>query len=298
VTPETVLVTGASGFLGARLMARLRAAGQKPIGVGRRPPASAGEPWNVCDLLEPGAIERLFAETRPAAVFHLASEVHGTRDLSAVLPTFRANLATTVEVLAAAAQRGCRRVVLAASLEELPLEQPARFPYAIAKRTATEYGRFFQGLYGLPVVSARIGMAYGPGQRDTAKLVPHVILSQLASRAPKLASGERRADWVYVDDVADALIACMQGPVLEQSVVDVGTGVGTSVGEIAERLTRLTGGPAPERGALPDRAQDRTVLADVDAAARLIGWRATHALDDGLRRTVDWYRQERTAGRL
>lgn len=295
--PETLLVTGASGFLGASLMARLRAAGAKPIGVSRRPAAADGD-WTVCDLLEPGAIERLFAELRPRAVFHLASEVRGTRDLDAVLPTFRSNLATTVEVLAAAARLECRRVVLAASLEELPLDQPARFPYAIAKRAATEYGRFFQGLYGLSVVSARIGMAYGPGQRDIAKLVPHVILSQLEGRAPRLASGDRRADWVYVDDVADALIACMEAPRLEDGIVDVGTGVGTSVGEIAERLTRITGGPAPERGALPDRAQDRTVLADASETARRIGWRATCDLDTGLRRTVAWYRQERAAGRL
>jgi nucleoside-diphosphate-sugar epimerase len=231
-------------------------------------------------------------------VFHLASHVRGARDVAAVLPTFSANLASTVHVLAAAAETGCRRVVLSASMEELPLDKPARFPYAIAKRAATEYGRFFQATYGLSVISARIAMAYGPGQRDVAKLVPHVILSQLAGRAPRLASGDRRADWIFVDDVADSLIACMKAPDVEGTVVEIGTGQGTSVGEVAERLTALTGGPAPDRGALPDRPNDQALIADAEETFRRIGWRAQIGLDEGLRRTVDWYRQERLAQRI
>ena len=300
MTAERVLVTGASGFLGTSLMAKLRATGVPAVGVSRRTPACAENDaaWRTCDLLEPGAVDRLFEETRPSVVFHLASEVRGTRDLSAVLPTLRANLESAVEVLTAAARASCRRVVLAASLEELPLDQPARFPYAIAKRAATEYGRFFQSVYGLPVVSARIGMAYVPGQRDASKLVPHVILSQLEGRAPRLASGSRQADWIYVDDVADALLACMTSVDLEDTVVDIGTGLATSVGEVADRLTVLTGGPAPEKGALLDRRLDLAVLADTERAARVIGWRAKCDLDEGLRRTVAWYRKEHAAGRV
>ena len=299
MTSGSVLVTGASGFLGSSLVAKLRAAGAPVVGVSRRAPAGAADPdWRSCDLLEPGALERLLDELRPRAVFHLASEVRGTRELAAVLPTFRANLVTTVELLSAACRVECPRVVIAASLEELPLDRPARFPYAAAKRAASEYARFFRSAYGLSVVSARIGMAYGPGQRDTAKLVPHVILSQLEGRAPRLASGQRQADWIYVDDVVDALLACMSAEALDDTVVDVGTGLGTSVGEVAERLTAFTGGPAPERGALPDRALDHDVVADAARAERLIGWRAKHDLDAGLRRSVDWYRRERAAGRL
>jgi len=304
LSTETVLVTGASGFLGTSLVARLGAVGVRAVGVSRRPPPEvAGERpgqagWRPCDVEDQDAVARLFEEVRPTSVFHLASHVRGARDVAAVLPTFRANLASTVHVLVAAAGSGCRRVVLSASMEELPLDRPARFPYAIAKRAATEYGRFFQATYGLSVISARIAMAYGPGQRDVAKLVPHVILSQLGGRAPRLASGDRRADWIFVDDVADALIACMRGPDVEGSVVEVGTGRGTSVGEVAEALTALTGGPAPERGALPDRQNDAALIANADETFRRIGWRAEIDLGEGLRRTVDWYRQERAAGRV
>jgi nucleoside-diphosphate-sugar epimerase len=70
------------------------------------------------------------------------------------------------------------------------------------------------------------------------------------------------------------------------------------VGEVAQRITAITGGPAPEVGALPDRANDRDLVANADDAARRIGWRAKIDLDEGLRRCVEWYRQERAAERL
>jgi len=298
-TAETVLVTGAAGFLGQSLVARLGQTGAQVVGTSRRPPGPddpAGR--RVLDVEDADAVARLFEEVRPGTVFHLASNVRGTRDLAAVLPMFRANLASAVHVLTAASQTGCRRVVMAASMEELPLDQPARFPYAVAKRAASEYARFFQGAYGLSVISARIGMAYGPGQRDVSKLVPHVILSQIEGRAPRLASGGRRADWIFVDDVADAFVACMTAPRLDDTVVEIGSGVGTSVGEVADRLTAIMGGPPAEKGALADRANDRDVVTDADATARRIGWRARISLDEGLRRSVDWYRAERAAGRL
>jgi nucleoside-diphosphate-sugar epimerase len=243
------------------------------------------------------AVDRLFQETRPTKVFHLASYVRGEGELASVLPAFRANLASTVNVLVAASGVGCDRVVLAASMEELPLDKPARFPYAVAKRAATEYGRFFQAAYGLSVISARIAMAYGPAQRDVTKLVPHVVLSQLDGRAPRLSSGDRRADWVYAADVADALIACMDTAGVGDSVVEIGTGHDTSVGEIAAQLTSLTGGPAPHFGALPDRPNEAALVANADETFRRLGWRAQVSLGEGLRRTVDWYRQERSAGR-
>src|SRR5207302_8267368 len=115
---------------------------------------------------------------------------------------------------------------------------------------------------------------------------------------PRLASGGRRADWIFVDDVTDAFVACMDADHAGDSVVEIGTGHGTSVAEIARRLTAITGGPAPDVGALPDRQHDRDVVADADGTARRIGWRAAVTLDDALRRTVEWYRAERAAGRI
>jgi len=292
------LITGASGFLGSSLARQLASMGARVIGVSRRPHVGADHEWRTCDLEDAKAVSQLFDETRPDYIFHLASYVTGARDLKTVLPTFRANVAAAVHVLSAACETGCRRIVLAGSMEELPDDQPARYPYAVAKRAAAEYGRFFHAAYGLPVVSARIAMVYGPGQRDTGKVMPHVIISQLDGLAPRLSSGKRRVDWVHVQDVVRALIACATVEGVDGSVVEIGSGRLTSVREVAERLTALTGGPEPDLGALPDRANDVEAVMDTATTAQRIGWRAEIDLAEGLRQTVSWFRSERSAGRL
>ena len=293
---DSVLVTGATGFLGRRLAERLQASGARVTCVSRSSAASLDGGWRRCNLEDADAVERLFDEIRPTHVLHLASLVTGSRELSAVIPTFRANLAAAVHLLTAAVQVGCRSVVLAGSMEEFPVDEPGRYPYAAAKRAASEYGRFFHQVYGLSAVTLRIGMVYGPGDRRSAGFIPHVVLSQLAGSRPRLSSGKRRVDWVFVDDVADAFVAAAAATDAGGKVLEIGAGRAVSLAEVAARLTAITGGPAPELGALPDRANDVDVVMDVEPTRKAIGWRPSVELGEGLttyRRLVS----RRTSGR-
>jgi UDP-glucose 4-epimerase len=138
-----VLVTGASGFLGGRIVRQLTDAGAHVIGVSRTKPLVDCE-WKTCDVEDASAVAQVFRDTRPESVFHLASHVTGSRELAVVQSTFRANLGAAVYVMTAACEVGCRRVVLAGSMEELPVDQPARYPYAVAKRAAHQYAEFFR----------------------------------------------------------------------------------------------------------------------------------------------------------
>jgi UDP-glucose 4-epimerase len=203
-----------------------------------------------------------------------------------------------VHVLVAAARAGSQRVLLAGSMEELPADEPGRYPYAAAKRAASEYGRFFHRAYGLSVVTLRIGMVYGPGERRTAGFIPHIVLSQLSGTRPRIGTGKRRVDWIYVEDVAEACHVAASTADVGGAVLEIGTGTAVSLAEVAARLTAITGGPEPELGALPDRAGDVDVTMDAHATAGAIGWRAKVGLADGLARTVEWFRAERAAGRL
>lgn len=290
-----VLVTGASGFIGRALVRALLAEGALVSGVSRTsPPIEDGLAWWMADLTDADEMRRVVQAEAPEVVFHLASHVTGSRDLSVVPSTLRANLLTTVDLLTLLAERGCDAVVLAGSMEEpLPGEETPGSPYAAAKWASTGYARMFHALYGLPVSVARIFMTYGPDQPDRKKLVPYVTDSLLRGESPRLTSGEREVDWVYVDDVVRGLIAMACSPDAAGEVVDLGSGNLASVRKVAERLAALVSSEAaPEFGALATRPLEHTRVADVAATEALVGWRPSVALDEGLARTVEWHRAE------
>ena len=169
----------------------------------------------------------LFRNIRPDIIFHLASHVKGAPNLEHVLPTFHSNLQSTVNLLTLAAEKGCRRMVLTGSLAEPEPENGELFPsapYAAAKWASSGYARMFHALYQLPVVIARVFMVYGPAQQDLTKLIPYVTLSLLRGETPKITSGGRLVDWIYVSDVVDGFVALGQAPGIDGATLDLGFG--------------------------------------------------------------------------
>ncbi len=298
-----VLVTGASGFIGAHLCTRLVADGASVHGTSRHQQRQRDSlTWHRLDLADETAVAELVEATRPEIVFHLASRVAGGRDLELVPPTFQANLASTVHLLTAATRQGCRRFVQVGSLEEpepgeaMPVPSS---PYAAAKMAASGYARMFHALYGTPVVLARLFMVYGPAQKDLHKLIPYVILSLLDGREPKLGSGVREVDWIYVGDVVDGLIRAAARDGNEGRRVDLGSGRLVTIRGVVEELYRqLAPGAEPPFGSLEDRPMEQVRRARADETEQLLGWRPETSLQPGLAATVDWYRRELEAGRL
>jgi nucleoside-diphosphate-sugar epimerase len=291
------LVTGASGFIGRHLCRRLAADGVEVHGLSRRPrPADAAvASWHLGDLADLETARRALDAAGPDWIFHLAGYVSGDRDLALVLPTFHGNLTSTVNLLTTATEVGCRRLVLVGSLEEPDpaIDEPVpASPYAAAKWAASGYARFFHSNYETPVVVARLFMVYGPEQEDVKKLVPYVTLSFLRGEPPRLTSGIREVDWIYVDDAVEGLLAVAKAPRLEGSAVDIGSGRLVTIRDVVERLARCTGARVKALfGALPDRPQERVRAADASSTASRTGWRTRTELEPGLDRTVDWYRQ-------
>jgi nucleoside-diphosphate-sugar epimerase len=247
--------------------------------------------WYAGDLSSMSAAEEVVRASRPDVVFHLAGHSMGSRELELVQPSLQGDLVPTVNMLTAVAQRGTARLVLAASLEE-PIAAPAvpSSPYAAAKWAATGFARMFHLLYATPVVITRPFMTYGPGQRAD-KLVPYVIRSLLRSEAPKLSSGHRMVDWIYVDDLVRGLLLAGDRPGLEGEELDLGSGRLVSVRQVVQQLVRATGSTvAVQFGALPDRPFEVERRADADATRNRLGWQAEISLEDGLQRTVEWYR--------
>lgn len=294
----SVLVTGASGFIGEHLCRKLNELGADVIGIYfNNPPIGDHAHWMRVDVTDMEAVRDAIDTIQPAFIFHLASHVAGRRELDAVLPTFENNLASTIHLMMAAQQAGCcKRLVLTSSVEEPDRGDPNAVPsspYAASKFAASAYARMFHALYGLPTVIARVFMVYGPDQKDRRKLVPYTILKALDGEAPELSSGTRKIDWIYVDDVVDGLLQLGSKPGLEGQTIELGTGVFNTVREVVEEILRQVD-PALQGsfGAVADRAMEQERAAKVDDSRDKAGWQAKVSLEEGLARTIDWYARE------
>lgn len=288
---KTVLVTGATGFIGTALCHRLACDGAQVHAMARH----AGEPRAGITAVQADAsdydrVERVMRQVKPHTVFHLAGYVTGVRDAQAVLPALQSNTVGTVNVLQAAMEHHCKRFVLASSMEEPEIgagAEPPSSPYAASKQAATSFARMYHQIYDFPVTIARIFMAYGPGQADPRRLIPHVIYSLLQGKEPKLGAGDRQVDWIYIDDVVEGLLACGIRGGLNGKQVDIGTGQTILLRDLVRRIyAQMAPGREPRFGALPARAFEQVRVADQEEAFRVTGWKPKVSLDEGLRRMI------------
>jgi nucleoside-diphosphate-sugar epimerase len=266
-------------------------------GVSRRDVHLDAERWShtSLDLSDGSAVDKLFAEVRPEYVMHLASCVTGKREIEWVRETMVGNLVSAVHIMTAAQSVGTSKCVIAGSLEEPDPSEPnpvPASPYAASKWCASGYARMIHALYGADIAVARIFMVYGPGQEDINKLIPYVCLSASRSEAPRLMSGDRPVDWIYIDDVVEGLIRLMhQGPV-DGGYVDLGSGQLVTTGDVARQVCLIAGNTVePQLGAIPDRAMEQVRVADVISTEAELDWKAAVDLDRGLALTYRWYQE-------
>jgi len=294
---QKILVTGASGFIGSHLCHRLCKEGAEVHAISRikHYEYNNGLRWWLGDLAEATEIRDIVTSIKPDVIFHLAGYPVGSRELKYVMPSFRNNLMSTVNLLTVASEIGCQRIVLTGSLEEPDpgdMNAVPSSPYAVAKWSCSAYARMFHALYRLPVVILRVFMVYGPAQLDLNKLVPYVILSLLRGKSPELAGGQREVDWICVEDVVEAFLAAAQVKDIEGCTLDVGSGKLNLIRTVVEQITCMINPLIkPHFGALTDRPFEQIRVADTTKTYDLIGWKPAISLDEGFMRTINWYRK-------
>jgi nucleoside-diphosphate-sugar epimerase len=293
---KKTLVTGASGFIGSHLCRRLADCGAEVHGVSRtrRSPDKTCLHWWQGDLADIATVRDILTSIKPDVIFHLASHVVGARDADVVLSTFNSNLVSTVNLLTVSTELNPHRIVLVGSLEEPDegAQVAPSSPYAASKWAGSAYARMFHALYQTPVTMARLYMVYGPGQQDLRKLIPYLTLALLRKEAPRLTSGQRQVDWIYVGDVVDGLLAIAKAPDVEGDTIDLGSGVLVPIRTVVQQLVNIIDSDVkPLLGSVPDRPMEQVRVADISNTYDKIGWNPGTSLQEGLQRTVDWYRE-------
>jgi UDP-glucose 4-epimerase len=292
------LITGASGFIGSHLCHRLNEAGAEIHAISRqnRQDTESKLHWWQGDLTDIKSVRQILRTVEPDLILHLAGYVKGSHDIENVLPSFQNNLVSQVNLMTIASEVGCDRFISTGSMEEpvdMVISQAVpNSPYVAAKLAARICGQMFSTLYQLPIIMPRVFMVYGPAQHDLSKLIPYVITSVLAGKPPKLTSGKRKIDWIYIDDVVDAILAIIQTPSIEDLSMDIGSGQLVSIQSTVDLLVNLLDPSIkPQFGALSDRPMEKEPVANTDDTHRLIGWSSKVPLEDGLRITVNWYKE-------
>jgi CDP-glucose 4,6-dehydratase len=316
------LVSGAHGFVGSHLAAALLERGEEVRVLDRPAPRLAdvgGERLSGLDLLGiRGEVELVEADLRDAeavaaavggvdSVFHLAAQTIVGVARESPLETFEVNVRGAWNVFEACREHEVARVVFASSDKaygsspELPYREdfPLRgiYPYDASKAAADTIARSYATAYGLPLAVTRFANVYGGGDLNFSRLIPETVVAAIEGRAPVIRSdGSPERDFLHVDDAVSAYLAIAEaldqgGPVGE--AFNAGGERPHSVREVVESIAAAAGtGVEPDfQGAgNPDGEIDRQFV-DSTKLRELTGWRPQVELEDGLRSTLEWYRE-------
>jgi UDP-glucose 4-epimerase len=301
-----VLVTGGAGFIGSHVADAFLARGDDVLVVddlstGQKTNVPDGAAFEQIDIADGNALEHAF-EFDPELVSHLAAQASVTVSVENPLLDCTSNVMGTLNVLEAARKRGAP-VVFASTGGALygdgaPLPTPEDFPprplspYGASKLASEAYVATWARLYGVPNVVLRLGNVYGPRQN------PHGEAGVVAIFGGRLLNGEQPSlrgegkptrDYVYVADIASAFVAAAGGG--RAGTYNVGTGRQTSTARLLALLQEATGtATEPQQVELQPGELQASAL-DASLIERELGWRPSVELEEGLRKTLDWYRR-------
>ena len=309
------LVTGAYGFIGSALVRGLleRGVGVTVLRRDATPRSTllienleASVNVVTGDATHSSLVERALADYEVDTVFHLAAQtIVGTARRSP-LTTWEVNVGGTWTMLEACRRLGVQRVIVAASdkaygdSDDLPYREDTalqpRYPYETSKAAADLIARSYWPTFGVPVATTRFANVYGGGDLNRSRLIPEVVGAALARRPPIIrSSGAPQRDFLFVDDAVAAYLAiadALDGEGARGEAFNAGGGRPYAVREVVELIGRIAGSDVdPDiRGQGTPHGEIERQYVDSSKLRELTGWRPRVGLDEGLRRTVDWYR--------
>ena len=308
MSPDTrIVVTGGAGFLGRHIMAELKSRGYRNAVTFR------SKDYDL--TLEP-EVERMIADLRPELIIHLAATVGGIGANRRYPGTyFYQNMMMGSLLMEHAHRAGVKRILNVGTICSYPKHTPVPFheenlwngypeetnaPYGLAKKMLLVQSQAYRQEFGFDASNVLLVNLYGPHDNfdpETSHVIPALIrkcVEAVETRAMQIdvwGTGKATREFLYVEDAAHGIVAAAER--LEGSdPVNIGAGFEISIKELAEKIASLAGfkGRLHWDPTMPD-GQPRRCL-DTSRAEALLGWRATTPLDEGLRRTIEWFRSE------
>jgi len=304
----TMLVTGGAGFIGSTLADRLIREGHRVVVVddlssGKREYVPRKASFRKLDIADSN-IADVIKNEKPDGVFHLAAQIDVRTSVDDPVRDARINVIGALRLLEACARYGVKKFVFASSggaiygsADIYPTPETAaclpESPYGVAKLAFEHYLRCLASLHGLTFAAMRFANVYGPRQdlHGEAGVIGIFVRRALDDKGLAIyGDGRATRDYVFVDDVVDALVRAMKSG--KSGVFNVGTGVETSVNRIAELVRSAVGADVPVDH-LPARSGEvaRSSL-DNKAARRALGWKPRVGIEKGIRLTAAWFRNK------
>jgi UDP-glucose 4-epimerase len=309
-----LVVTGGAGFIGSSLVRALLAEGAGRVVVIDN--FLTGKEENLDEVRSRIEVHRAdirdYDEIAPLVrgagiVFHLAAIPSVPRSISDPVPSHEVNVDGTFQVLRACVDGGVKRVVYAASssayggsevLPKVETMAPApQSPYAAQKLAGEYYASVFTSCFGLETVSLRYFNVYGPRQDPTSPysgVISVFMTALLERRSPViLGDGEQSRDFTFVEDVAGLTVRAGKAPGISGKIYNAGNGERYTLNQVWGALQKIEDVEIPPRYGPPRPGDVRHSQADTTAARRDLGHAPLFSLEEGLRRTLEWYRAHR-----
>jgi len=303
-----ILVTGGAGFIGSHLVDRLVQEGHDVVIVddlstGKRRNVNRAAEFYKVDI-QSSRIEQIFRKERPSLVIHLAAQMNVRRSVEDPIFDAQVNILGMLNLLEQAVKHGSRKIIFASSggavygeqdVFPAPEDHATRplSPYGISKLTGEHYLAYYQHVSGIQYVSLRYANVYGPRQdpEGEAGVVAIFARKMLAGEQPVInGNGRQTRDFIFVEDVVEANLAVMGQDI--QGIYNVGTGKETSVNELFMVLTGLTGSNFKGIHGPAKKGEQARSVVDITRIRTELGWEPRVSLPDGLKRTVEFFREE------
>lgn len=287
---QRILITGATGFLGSNLLERLREDSGLAVFAKK------------FDLTNSQDVISYIKISKPDIVYHLGALVDLTRSFDIARKTAEANIVGTVNLLEALMKHPAKKFIFASTEEvygegRLPYKETdganPPSPYAVTKLTGEHLVRLYASRISENSLVLRIGTMYGPHQPER-RFIYQIIHKALNNEDIPLTAGTNTRDYIYVDDVVEALVSAKETTYSEPfEIINVGSGHMTSLTQLAEVIVEASGSSSRLRlGAIPDRiGEAKEWLSDITKAKKILGWVPKTDIQTGIKKTILWIKK-------